>query len=189
MSIILPAAPANFYTPTLNTLKDDVSAVNGQTTGQVTILTAAPDDINSAWSEAGAGNPDLDEDRGSLVVGQAPIGIIVGPSASYLEGTSEYGYKLEFSKVINITIKLASGVGSALLVGFGVIVGRDFFNDGSNNDLRYIGKIEDLIITDPVTGLNRERRAVGIQNISVSDGDIIELPAWELIVNYAEPIT
>ena len=189
MSIILPTAPANFYMPTLNTLKDDVSAVNGQTTGQVTILTAAPDDINSAWSEVGAGNPNLDSSIGSLVVGQAPIGIIVGPTPAYLEGTSEYGYKLEFSKISDIAIKLPGGAESALVVGFGVIIGKDYFVDGVDSDLRYIGKIESLIVTDPVTNITEVKKVVGIQNISVNEGDIIELPAWELIVNYAEPIT
>ena len=188
MSIILPAAPMNFYTPSLDTLKNDVSAINGQTAGQVTILTEVPDDINSAWAEVGSGNSALDSSVGTFVIGKAPVGVIVGPSPAYLEGTSEYGYKLEFSKISDIVIKLPLGVDSILIVGFAVIVGRDYFVDGTNDDVRYINKTEGIIVTNGLTGAIKEKEA-GTNNIPVNDGDIIELPAWELIINYAEPIT
>jgi len=189
MSIVLPTAPSNFYMPTLNTLKDDLDTVNGSTKGQITLLTAAPDDANTAWSQVGAGNKDLGNTaKGSLVVGQAPIVLIAGPSPQYQEGTSEFGYKLEFAKIPNIEVEIL-GTGSVLVVGFALIIGRDNFSQGINDDVRYIAKLEDAIITNPVNNRVRERHAAGIQSISVEDGELVELPEWDLIINYAEPIT
>jgi len=189
MSIILPTAPANFYTPSLNTLKNDLEEINGSTKGQITLLTAAPDDVNTAWSEVGAGNKDLGNViKGSLVAGQAPITLIVGPSPQYQEGTSEFGYKLEFAKIPDVLVEIGS-TDSILIVGFALIIGRDNFSQGTNDDVRYIAKLEDAIITDPITNIIKARHAAGIQNISVEDGELVELPEWSIIINYAEPIT
>ena len=189
MSVILPAAPTNFYLPSLNELKDKLEETNGQTKGQITLLSAVPDTVNSAWSQVGAGNKLIDSSHGTLVIGQAEISFIAGPSPAYAETAQEYGYKLEFAKITEIEIDLPAGVDSTLLVGFGVIVGRDDFSQGSNDDVKYLGKIEDIVITD----VNQVRRGLksfpGIYDIGVSDGDIIELPEWNLIINYAEPIT
>jgi len=185
MSIILPTAPANFYEPTLNTLKDDLSQTNGITKGQLTLLSAAPGNANTAWSEVGAGNASNPE-RGSLVVGQADIELIVGPVASNTETAEEFGYKLEFSKVPDILIDIAPSPNTDL-VGFALIIGRDTFAEGSNDDVRYLAKIEDVIIT--VNNSSITRRLIGTRSINVEEGSLIELPQWNLIINYAQPIT
>jgi len=189
MSIILPTAPTNFYLPSLNTLKDDLDSVNGQTVGQVTLLTAAPNNADIAWSEVGAGNADLDTNRGSLVVAQKPIVFIAGPSPAYLETTEEFGYKLEFAKIPEIEIKLPAGVDSALLVGLALIIGNDTFAGGVNDDVRYLGKIEDIVVTNTNKPRISLKSFPGVRDISVDDGDIIELPEWSIIINYAQPVS
>lgn len=189
MSIVLPTAPSNFYMPTLNTLKDDLDTVNGSTKGQITLLTAAPDDANTAWSQVGAGNKDLGNTaKGSLVVGQAPIVLIAGPSPQYQEGTSEFGYKLEFAKIPSITIDIGTG-NSILLVGFALIIGRDTFSQGTNDDVRYIAKLEEAIVVSVIQNTRRVIAFGDTIDIQVDDGDVIELPEWNLIINYAEPVT
>jgi len=185
MSIILPTAPANFYTPTLNALKNDLSATNGITKGQVTLLSAAPENANTAWAEVGAGNA-ANPERGTLVVGQADIELIVGPVASNEETSEEFGYKLEFSKIPDITVNI-SPTPNTDIVGFALIIGRDTFAEGSNDDVRYLAKIEDITIT--INEKSILRRVIGIRSINVDDGALIELPQWNLIINYAEPIT
>jgi len=189
MSIILPTAPANFYSPSLNKLKDDLLATNGSTKGQITLLTAAPDNANTAWAEVGAGNPTIDNTRGTLVAGQADIELIVGPSPSYQETGEEFGYKLEIAKISNIKVDLQGGISSTILVGFAMIVGRDTFAQGTNDDVRYLAKLEDALVIEAVSGKSIELHAAGIYSIPVEDNDIIELPEWDLIINYAEPIT
>jgi len=189
VSIILPTAPANFYTPSLTELKAVLGATNGQTAGQLTLLTAAPDDANNSWAEVGAGNPDLGNARGTLVAGQAPIGFITDPAPAYLEGTTEYGYKLQFAKV-NVEVDI--DVSSAILVGFALLVGRDTFAEGSNADVRYLARLDNAIIIDPVLNTRTRRHSSnlpGVQSIPVNDKDILELPAWDLVINYAQPLT
>lgn len=188
MSIILPTAPANFYTPSLTTLKDKMEETNGSTAGQITLLTAAPNDANTAWAEVGAGNKNIDTTKGTLVAGQAPISLIVGPVPAISETAEEYGYKLEFAKVPNIEVELLPGA-STILVGFALIVGRDNFSQGTNDDVRYLAKLEDALIITPDTNRTRFNRFAGIRSIPVNDGDILELPQWNLIINYAEPLT
>jgi len=167
MSIILPTAPANFYVPTLETLKDDLLTVNGSTQGQITLLTDTPDDANLAWSRVGAGNSNIDpNNRGDLVAGQATIQVVVGPVPAYSETSEEFGYKLEFSKIADVIVKLQPLVTSAVIVGFAVIIGKDTFAEGTNNDVRYFGKLD----------------------MTVEDGQIFDLPAWDIIINYAEPV-
>ena len=185
MSIILPAAPANFYAPTLNTLKNDLLANNGSTTGQVTLLTGTPDDINNCWAEVGAGG---DATKGSLVAGKGTIPLIIGPTAATFEGTSEFGYKLEFAKIPSITIDIGTG-NSILLVGFALIIGRDTFSQGTNDDVRYIAKLEEAIVVSTIQNTRRVIAFGDTIDIQVDDGDVIELPEWNLIINYAEPVT
>jgi len=189
VSIILPTAPANFYTPSLNTLKDILLATNGSTKGQITLLTATPDNANTAWAEVGAGNPNIDSTRGTLVAGQAEIELIIGPSPAYLETGDEFGYKLEMAKISNVVIDIQGFDSSALIVGFAMIVGRDTFAQGTNDDVRYLAKLEDALITEVNSGNTIESHAVGVLSIPVDDDDIIEIPEWELIINYAQPIT
>lgn len=183
MSIILPTAPSNFYTPSLEKLKNDVSASNGSTSGQITILTAAPDNADTAWGEVGAGNKTIDLSKGSLVAGQASIGLISGPEIAVSEANDETGFKLSFSKVRNIEIRIGN-VGSILIVGFAVIVGRDDFAYGTDDDVRYIAKIEEVLITDGETG--EVTTGISSDGFTVKDGDLIELPQWDIIINYAE---
>ena len=185
MSVILPTAPANFYLPTLNKIKDDLSATNGITKGQLTLLSEAPVDANLAWAEVGAGNK-ANPERGTLVVGQADINLIVGPVPSFEETTKEFGYKLEFSKVSDILVNISPSP-STDIVGFALIIGRDTFAEGSNDDVRYLAKIDDVTIT--TNGNSILRRVIGIRSINVDDGALIDLPQWNLIINYAEPIT
>lgn len=161
MSIQLPTAPKNFYSPSLVGLKNDLETVNNNTKGQVTLLTDIPNDSNNAWAEVGAGNPAYDTSRGLYVAGQATIGIITGILPAIAETDLEYGYKLQFQK-LNVTVNISTP--NADIVAFALINGRDTFNEGTNDDVKYLNILEKSVI----------------------DGEVIEIPEWELIINYAE---
>jgi len=80
MALILPAAPKNFYDPSLNSLKSDLEAINGFTKGQISLITALPADIEAAWAEVGVGGDTANGlNRGSVVIGNAAITTITGP--------------------------------------------------------------------------------------------------------------
>jgi len=169
--MILPTAPANFYVPSLSEIKDVMEAQNGGTYGQVSLITAPPADIEAAWSEVGSGNHMTEGNEvGTLVVGVAAIASISNVLAGPEETPGEIGYKIQFDAVPEIHIKIdGTGTTTAVIIGAALIVGRDTFESGTNDDVRYITKIQDLTVTD---------------------GGIITLPNWELIINYAqEPIS
>jgi len=166
----LPIAPLNFYTPSLLEIQSVLKAANDGITGQVSLITAAPLDIENAWAEVGSGDlNDPGNQVGSNVVGVGLITDIIGPvGGPVIVNTSTGGYKLQFTAVPDIDIKIdGSGTTTAIVVGAAMLVGRALFGDGVEADVRYITKLDDLIVTD---------------------GSKVLLPDWELIINYAEEV-
>jgi len=165
--MILPTAPKSFYDPSLNEIRNKLLAQNGSTIGQIALITAPPVAIETAWAEVGSGNnSDPSNDVGTLVIGVANITTISEPVEGPEEVVGEYGYKLQFGAIPEVQIKIDdTGTTTAVIVGAALIVGRDTFDLGSDADVRYIAKIKDLTVTD---------------------GSIISLPDWELIINYAK---
>lgn len=163
----LPTAPKNFYTPSLAGLKADLEQSNGLTKGQISVITAAPANIEAAWAEVGSGNHnDPSNEVGTLVVGVADLTLITGPVQGPEEVPGEYGYKLQFESIPEVEIKIdGSGTTTAIIIGAALLIGRNLLADGSDLDVRYIAKIQDLTVTD---------------------GSLISLPDWELIINYGE---
>ena len=167
MAIILPAAPKNFYDPSLNELKDKLLAVNGSSKGRITLLTAPPIAIDSAWAEVGAAwDTNQGSNRGSLVVGSADIGAINGPVLGPIEAGGEAGYKLQFGKIEDILVYInGSGTATTTVVGIALIEGVDSFALGTNPKVRYIIKVDNLVVTD---------------------GKKVTLPEFEIIINFGE---
>ena len=167
MAIELPAAPKNFYDPSLNELKTKLNATNGSSKGRITLLTAAPASIESAWSEVGAAwNTKDGGNRGSLVVGHSDVSTIVGPITGPVESGGELGYKLQFSEIKDIPVYInGSGNATAIVVGIALIEGVDTFSLGLNSNVRYIIKVDPIVVTD-----NKK----------------ITLPEFEIIINYSE---
>jgi len=167
MALILPSAPANFYDPSLTTLKNAIDAVNGTTKGQIALITAVPADIEAAWLELGvAGNTTGSVNRGSLVVGHKPCSGIVGPVLGPEEAPGENGYKLQFdaNELTPIYVD-GSGTSTVVVIGAALIEGVDTYAAGTDNHVKYIFKVNPLTVTD---------------------GSYISLPAVELIINYSE---
>lgn len=167
MALTLPSAPPNFYTPSLSTLKAAMEAVNGSTKGQIVLLTDVPANIADAWAEVGvAGDTVDDTNRGSLVMGHADVSAITGPVLGPEESPGENGYKLQFAENQNVPVYI-DGTGSSFdtVVGLALVEGVDLFANGTAGHLRYIFKINPLILTD---------------------GIVTDLPAVELIINYGE---
>ena len=169
MAITLPTAPANFYTPSLSQLKTVLETVNGSTKGQAVLLNGLPTNINDCWSEVGvAGDTSGNTNRGSLVMGHHDIGIITGPVLGPEESVGENGYKLQFAEILNMPIYIdGSGTSFDTAIGLAFVEGVDLFANGTANHLRYIFNITPLILTD---------------------GNFTDIPALELIINYAEDV-
>ena len=167
MTLILPSAPANFYAPSLDTLKANMEAINGSTKGQVVLITAPPVDIENAWSEVGAaGDTAGAANRGTEVIGNADVGIITGPILGPEEAIGENGYKLQLGEVDKIEIYIdGSGSATATIIGVALVAGIDIYVNGTPDHLKYLLKVNDLIVTD---------------------GGLVSLPEVEIIINYSE---
>jgi len=167
MAIQLPAAPSNFYSPSLNELKNVLLAKNGSSNGRITLLTSAPQTIDNAWTEVGAAfNSANGANRGSLVVGYADIGSINGPVISHVESGGEAGYKLQFGEVKDIPVYInGSNTSTAVVKGIALLEGVDTYLVGTNANVRYIISVDDIVVTD---------------------GKKITLPEFEIIINYSE---
>jgi len=171
MAITLPAAPENFYSPSLNELKTKLLTKNGSSIGRVALLTSAPSSMGGTlWSELGAAwdsnQNGYGENRGSYVVGHADIGSIAGPVLGPVESGGEAGYKLQFGEVKDIPVFInGSGTATATVVGIALLEGVDTYAIGSYANVRYIIKVADLVVTDSKK---------------------ITLPAFEVIINYSE---
>ena len=165
MSIQLPAAPANFYTPSLQTLKDALEARNGMLSGQIVILKGIPDNIEIAWNDVGVGNNTVrNTNRGNLVIGHAPITSISAILKGDIESGGEPGYKLQFEATPKVPIYIdGSGISSASMLGLALVIGHDLFASGSDDSLKYLLKSE---------------------NIFVKDGGLINLPQFEINIEY-----
>ena len=167
MAIILPAAPKNFYDPSLITLKDDLDRVNGFTKGQIALITALPADIEAAWAELGVGGDTLNGlNRGTAVIGHAPISVITGPVTGPEEAPGETGYKLQFDEVVDVPVYIdGSGLSTAVVIGMALVVGVDAYAAGTDNHLKYIMKVN---------------------NVTLTDDSLVTIPGVEIIINYSE---
>lgn len=167
MAITLPTAPANFYLPSLQELKDVMESVNGSTGGQIALLTDIPADIETAWAECGVAGDTVDAtNRGTLVMAHADVSAITGPMLGPEESLGENGYKLQFAENPNVPIYIdGSGTSFDTVVGLALVEGVDLYANGLNTMIRYIFKINPLILTD---------------------GIFTDMPAVELIINFAE---
>lgn len=167
MALELPSAPANFYSPSLSTLKAAMEAVNGSTSGKVVLLSTIPTDIEDAWAEVGvAGDTVNNSNRGSLVIGHKDVGVITGPVLGPEGSPGENGYKLQFAAVDQVPIYIdGSGIATSPVVGFALVIGVDNYANGTVDHLKYIFKLNNIVLTD---------------------GGLINLPAVELIINFAE---
>lgn len=165
----LPTAPKNFYTPSLTTLKTVLEQSNGLTTGQMTLITGHPPDIEDAWSYVGSGNAsDVNNVTGSLVVGVAPLAGLSDPLVGSEEVINEYGYKVTVNAVEGIKIFIdGSGISTALIVGVALIAGRNLFSDGTNDDVRYLN---------------------GIKPLTVTDGGVMDVDEFNILIDYATPV-
>ena len=173
MAIILPTAPKNFYTPSLQGLKDSLEATNGVSTGRATLLTGLPTNIDTAWAEVGCGNP-LQEDftnssnRGTLVIGTGLLGSISEVIAGASESAEETGYKLTFDAIPECDIYIdGSNITTASVVGLALIAGRDTFSSGGNDDVKFI---------------------LPINNITVTDSQLASFKTFDISIGYAESI-
>jgi len=167
MTLILPAAPKNFYDPSLTTLKDVLEAVNGFTVGQVTLITALPENIEAAWAEVGVGGDTANGlNRGSAVIGHGPIAGIIGPILGPEESIGENGYKLQFEEIPNVPIYIdGSGTTTAVVIGMALVVGTDAYAAGTDDYLKYILKVN---------------------NVTLTDDSLVTIPGVEIIINYSE---
>lgn len=167
MALTLPSAPMNFYTPSLNELKNVLAAVNGSTKGQYVLLSAAPADIEAAWAEVGAGgNSSNGNNQGTLVIGNKDIEGITGPVQGPEESVGEYGYKLQFDAVDQVPIYIdGSGTTTENVNAIALVEGVDIYANGGNALVRYLLKVDNLLVTD---------------------GALINVPALEVIINYSE---
>lgn len=169
MSLILPSAPANFYAPSLNELKDKLEAVNGSTKGQLTLITGIPTNIENCWSEVGAGGDTLDgSNRGSLVVANVDIPVITGPILGPEESLGENGYKLVFDAIDALPVYIdGTGSSSVTIIGGALVEGADLYAAGTAGMVRYLLKTSEITVTD---------------------GGLITLPSFEIVINYSEPL-
>lgn len=167
MALTLPSAPLNFYTPSLLALKTAMETINGSTKGQIVLLTDVPANIEDAWAEIGVAGDTVDNtNRGTLVMGHADIGLITGPVLGPEESIGENGYKLQFEAVEDVPVYIdGSGTSFDSVIGLALVEGVDLFANGTAGHVRYIFKINPLILTD---------------------GILTDLPATELIINYGE---
>lgn len=164
MSLTLPSAPANFYSPSLDALKTAL------TSGRAALITAAPTDIEAAWAEVGvAADTTLATNRGTFVVGHADIETITGPVLGPEESVGENGYKLQFAAISEVPVYIdGTGTTTAVVVGIALVAGVSTFAGGANSNVRYIPNVT---------------------NLTVTDGGIISIPAFEIILNYSEDLT
>lgn len=167
MALTLPSAPANFYEPSLTALKAAMEAINGSTKGQIVLLSDVPADIEDAWAEVGvAGDTVNASNRGTLVIGHKNVGVITGPVLGPEEDVGENGYKLEFAAVPEVPVYFdGSGTSTIIVKGIALVEGIDLFANGTIDHLKYILKTNDLVLTD---------------------GTLTNVPAAEVIINYAE---
>jgi len=171
MAITLPAAPENFYSPSLNELKNVLLAKNGSSIGRIALLTSAPSSMGSTlWQEVGvawnSNENNTGANRGTFVIGHTDIGAITGPVVGPTEGGGETGYKIQFGEIKDIPVFInGSGISTATVVGIALVEGVDNFAMGAYTNVRYIIKVADLVVTD---------------------GKKITLPAFEITMNYSE---
>lgn len=167
--MILPAAPKNFYTPSLQEIKNVLESVNGTTKGQLTLITGVPELIEESWNDVGSGSTlEGGTTTGRYVVGVSPLSSIGDIVAGTVEDGDEYGYKIVIDSVEDIQIYIdGSGTTTANVIGMALIVGRDVFNGGTDSDVRYIGKLPSTLVTD---------------------GGQLTLKPWEIQVNYATAV-
>lgn len=165
--MILPAAPANFYSPSLLELKNKMESVNGSTKGQIVLITTLPADIEAAWAEVGVGGDTLDgANRGSFVVGNADIGTVTGPLDGPEEVAGEPGQKLTFGAISNIPVYIdGSGTTIKTVIGLALVEGIDAFGAGTGALVRYF---------------------LAAGNLVVTDGGLINTPAFDILINYSE---
>lgn len=168
MALTLPTAPKNFYEPSLQGLKDALEAVNGSSSGTITLLKTIPTTADTAWAEAGAGNHEIETPAnfGTEVIGSGPMGDISAILAGPEESVGESGYKLTIGVTPEILVYIdGTGVTTATGIAACLIVGRDTFAEGSDLDIRYM---------------------LPIDNLLVRDGQIVSFKEFEILINYSE---
>ena len=151
MALILPSATKNFYEPSLVDFKAVLEAVNGNSAGQVSLITTLPADIETAWATVGAGNHTIDSPTnfGTDVVGSGPMGTISDVIVGTAESPEEVGYKLQIGAIPEIQVYIdGTGLTQATVIGLCLLVGRDNFSQGSDADLRYMLPVDNLVVTD-----------------------------------------
>ena len=168
MALILPSAPKSFYDPSLLEFKSVLETVNGNSAGQVSLITALPADIETAWATVGAGNHTIDSpvNFGTDVVGSGPMGTISDILVGTSESPEEVGYKLQIGAIPEIQVYIdGTSTTQAVVIGLCLLVGRDNFSQGGNADLRYI---------------------LPVNNLTVIDGQLLSTGGFEIGINYSE---
>ena len=157
MALTAPVGAKTFYEDGLLGLKAALEQVNGASSGRLTVINALPASIDSgSWAVVGAGG---DGSVGTAVLGYADLQAISTVLAGEEEGVGENGWKLTFDPVDNVSIDTTSTA-----IAIALVVGRDTFAGGSDLDVRYV---------------------VNLTNLAVTDGTSINVPTWNVEIQFA----
>ena len=157
MALTAPVGAKTFYEDGLLGLKAALEQVNGASSGRLTVINALPASIDSgSWAVVGVGGDGI---TGTAVLGYADLQAISTVLAGEEEDIGENGWKLTFDPVDDVPI---STTGTAIAIA--LVVGRDTFAGGSDLDVRYV---------------------VNLTNLAVTDGTSINVPTWNVEIQFA----